>query len=617
MKRVLLLPCDTRPPTLELPHQLARVAGLEMRSPSLEILNQMNEPGNTAAIAEWLRREAPAADVAIVTLETLCLGGMIPARRVSDSLEETLQRLEVLHEIKHKNPSLRILAHGVVVRVAHDNDPLEEKPYYGEWGAGLRKVSEWMDRLERKTRPAYGGTRREEGADLLAPGGLERKTRPAYGGTRREEGADLLAPGGLERKTRPPHSRTYREEGADLLAPGGLERKTRPPHSRTYREEGADLLAPGGLERRIAVEQEVADAQMELDRARLHLPKEVLQDWLETRERNHALHMAAIDLLNEGILEHLCLTLDDTTPYGLAARDRRRLEARVDELGLWSEADIYPGADEVACTLLARALVNHSGRKTKILVRYPSVQAQEAELLYEDRPLGELVKSHIRAAGGVMVQTAEEADLVLAVNAPAIRQAHHQPDFETVDTAARHLPELIDRLVGDQATGRMVAVADVAYANGAENRLMQLLLQSVNLPGLASFAAWNTAGNSLGSAIAAGVCALYGDDPVSLAEANFSRLVDDWLYQSRVRWEVHDKLTEEIGKPPNPFDLGDLKWGAELAIDQRLTPLAYGLWQQFFAPSLPGVKLEWSRPRLAWPRLFTGVFPLRLVREEE
>jgi len=516
MKRVLLLPADTRPVTLELPHQLARVAGLEMRSPPLEVLNQMNQPGNTAAIAEWLRREAPAADVAIVTLETLCLGGMIPARRVSDSLEEALKRLEVLREVKHKNPGLRILAHGVVVRVAHDNDPLEEKPYYGEWGAALRKVSEWMDRLER-------------------------------------------------------------------------------------------LQAAG---------QALGDAPMELDRARLHLPKEVLQDWLETRERNHTLHMAAIDLLNQGILEHLCLTLDDTTPYGLAARDRRRLEARLDELGLWSEADIYPGADEVACTLLARALVNYSGRRTKVLVRYPSVRAQEAELLYEDRPLGELVKAQVRAAGGLLVPTAEEADLILAVNAPAIRQAHHQPDFETVDTAARHLPEFIDRLVADQAAGRMVAVADVAYANGAENRFVQLLLQSVNLPGLAGFAAWNTAGNSLGSALAAGVCALYGEDPVSLAEAIFSRLVDDWLYQSRVRPEVHHQLTEELGKPPDPFDLGDLRWGAELVMDQRLTPMAYGLWQQFFAPSLPGVKLEWSRPRLAWPRLFTGVFPLRLVREE-
>lgn len=100
MKRVLLLPGDTKPVTLEFPHQLARVAGLEMRSPPLQILNQLNEPGNTIAIAEWLRLEAPTADLAIVSLETLCLGGMIPARRVADSLGEALQRLGVLREIK-------------------------------------------------------------------------------------------------------------------------------------------------------------------------------------------------------------------------------------------------------------------------------------------------------------------------------------------------------------------------------------------------------------------------------------------------------------------------------------------------------------------------------------
>lgn len=507
MKRVLLLPCDTRPPTLELPHQLAKVAGIQLISPPPEILNKLNEPGDTAAIAEWLRKNAIAADVAIITLETLTLGGMIPARRVSDSLEVALKRLELLPELKRRNPLLRILAYGVIVRVAHDNDPLEEKPYYGEWGTGLRRVSEWMDRVER----------------------------------------------------------------------------------------GEDA--------------------MELDRARLSVPQDVLEDWLATRERNHAIHQAAIDLLEQGVLEHLCLTLDDTTPYGLAARDRRRLEAHIDELGLWSEADIYPGADEVAAVLLARALVNNSGRKPKVYVRYPSGQAPQAGMLYEDRPLGELVKAHLRAAGCVPASSPEEADLVLAVNAPATRQAHRQPDYETVDTAGRNLPEFIDRIVGDVVDGRLVAIADVAYANGAENRFTSLLLGAVNPATLAGYAAWNTAGNTLGSALAAGVCALYGDDPIAIAEANFSRLVDDWLYQSRVRAEVREAMTHELGYIPNPFDLGDLKYGAELHINQRLTPLAQELWQKHFAPSLPGIKLEWSRPRLAWPRLFTGVFPLKLVRE--
>ena len=502
--RALLLPCDTRPPTFELPHQLARAAGVDMSSPPLEILNHLNEPGDTKSIATWLREEAPNADVAIVTLETLTLGGMIPARRVSDSLESVLGRLETLRELKAINPKLRILAYGVIVRVAHDNEPLEEKPYYGEWGAQLRKVSEWMDRVER------GGS------------------------------------------------------------------------------------------------------QSELDPARLAVPPKVLEDWLGTRERNHAMHQAAIDLLDEGVLEHLCLTLDDTAPYGLAARDRRRLEARLDELGLWAKADVYPGADEVAATLLARALVNRLDR-ARVFVRYPSVLAEAAGMLYEDRPLGELLKAHLRAAGCVRVGNPGEADFVLAVNAPAHRQGHREPDLEHVDTASRNLPEFIDRIQGDEIAGRRIAVADVAYANGAENRFTRLLLPAINPANLAGYAAWNTAGNTLGSAIAAGVCALHGSDPVALAEANFSRFVDDWLYQGLVRSEVRQALTQELGGPPSPFDLGDHKLGAEMHIQQRISPLARELWQTHFAPSLPGVRLELGRARLAWPRLFTGVFPLELL----
>jgi hypothetical protein len=506
MNRVILLPCDTRPPTLELPHQLAKVAGLEMTSPPLDILNKLNKPGNVNAIADWFRREAAYADVAIVTLETLALGGMIPARRITDSLDKALQRLEVIREVKTQNPDLRILAYGVIVRVGHDNDPLEEKPYYGTWGNHLRKVSELMDKVER-----------------------------------------------------------------------GMA------------------------------------TERELDHASVVVPRDVLNDWLDTRRRNHAVHAAAIEMLADGTLEHLCLTLDDTTPFGLAALDRRRLEAKLDDLGLWTEADTYPGADEVAATLLARALVNSIGRKPKVFVRYPATNAEQAVMLYEDRPLGELVKAHLRAAGCVPASTPEEADLIFAVNAPAVRQAHHQPDLEQVDTAGRNLPEFFDRLVGDVAAARLVTVADVAYANGADHRFTKLLLAALNPTTLAGYAAWNTAGNTLGSAIAAGVCALYNRDPIALAEANYARLLDDWLYQSIVRGQVRDKLSADIGQPVSPFDLGDLQWGAELEINRRIEPLAKDLFERHFAPNLPGIELEWNRPRLAWPRLFTGVFPARFV----
>jgi Protein of unknown function (DUF4127) len=500
MNDVLFLPCDTRPPTLELPLQLGKLAGLAVVAPPMQLLNDLNRPGDADALGAWLLERAPNARAAVITLETLCLGGMIPARRVTDDLEVALRRLEVLREVKRRHPALRILAYGVIVRVAHDNDPLEEKPYYGEWGKPLRLVSEWTDRVER----------------------------------------------------------------------------------------GGDAAR--------------------LEEARNAVPSEILEDWLGTRERNHALHRRALEMVADGTLEHLCLTLDDTTPYGLAARDRRRLEARAEELGVWDKVDVYPGADEVAAVLLGRVALEKQA-SPRVLVRYPSSLSEASVMLYEDRPLGELVRAHLRAAGCVTVDSLETADFVLGVNAPAVKQSHREPDFETVDTASRHLWAFVETLERD-AERKPVVIADVAYANGAESRFVKLLLERLNATKLFGFGAWNTAGNAIGSAIGTGVCALAAArdgnlDPIALAEANFSRFVDDWLYQTRVRGEVRSTLND-----PSPFDLGDLKPSAELEIETRMHPLALELFHTHFAPELPGIHLHWHGSSLAWPRLFTGVFPL-------
>ena len=499
MTNVLFLPCDTRPPTLEYVLQLGRIAKLEIKTPPLELLNNLNIPGDTRAIAAWLLEQAPQADALIVTLETLCLGGMIPARRVTDSLEVALERLELLSELKRIKPDLRILAYGVIVRVAHDNDPLEEKAYYGQWGKALRLVSEWTDRVER----------------------------------------------------------------------------------------GEDA--------------------MQLEAARAAVPSEILSDWLGTRERNHALHQRALELVRDGVIEHLCLTLDDTTLYGLAARDRRRLEARAEELGVWGKVDVYPGADEVAAVLLGRVLL--ANKSPRVFVRYPSSASEAAVMLYEDRPLGELVRAHLRAAGCVQVASLEEADVVLGVNAPSFKQAHREPDWSVVDTASRHLWAFVETLERD-ALHKPLAIADVAYANGVESRFTRLLLERIDVTALYGYAAWNTAGNTIGSAIGSAVTAWAAAqsgqlERVRLAEANFSRLVDDWLYQAIVRSEVRIALEN-----PSPFDLGDLKSVAERQIETRIKPLALELFATYFAPRLPGVTLNWRGSSLAWPRLFTGVFPL-------
>ena len=500
MTRLLLIPPDTRPPTLEHPAQLVRMTGAEVRLPPPEALPHFFTPGDPAALRAWLLDEVQGADALVVCLETLTLGGMIPARRVSDSLDVMLERLSVLREARALNPVLKIYAFGVIVRVAHDNDPHEEKPYYGEWGAALRAYSMAFDR-----------------------------------------------------------------------------------HAR----HGAGELST-------------------LETARATLPPEILADWVGTRERNRALHLAALDLLADGTLTHLCLTLDDTTPYGLAAFDRRMLEARADELGVWERLDVYPGADEVPCALIARAL---RPQRVQAWVTYSGTLGAGAELIYEDRPAGELVRAHLRAAGCVPAETPGEADFILAVNTPGIRQANFQPDFATVDTPHRHLPAFVDRVRDDLAAGRRVSLADIAYPNGAERRLWTLM-QALPLADLAGYAAWNTAGNTLGSAVAFGKLAPLVQSRAAHAEALFARFVDDALYQAFARAEVRGRLEN-----PSPFDLGPQRQAAEAQLREILTPRIQDLWERQFSGC--GLGLELGEPHLAWLRLFTGVFPLRVVQREQ
>ncbi len=502
-KTVLLLPCDTRPPTLEHVVQLARVCGVRVLTPPPGLLNRLNLPGDSAALGSWLLEHAAQADAAVVSLETLCLGGMIPARRSSVPLAEAAGHLEVLRELKRRRPDLHLLASGVVVRVAHGNDPHEEKLYFGQYGDALRAVSERLDLI------------------------------------------DLG------------HS---------------------PPDWEAVRNQ---------------------------------MPADILQDWLDTRGRNHALHMQAIDLLQVGVLDHLALTLDDTTPVGLAARDRRALEARLDALGLWQKADLYCGADEVAATLLSRLVAGWAGRAPLVYVRYPGVGCAWASLLYEDGPLAELVRAHLRAAGCVAASSPESADFVLAVNAPATAQAHEQPDRRTVDTPARNLPEFLDTLGRDLKAGRRVVVADVAYPNGAERRFGDLLRQRGWLHKLSGYSAWNTAGNTLGTAISAGVCAWQSCDTLARVEALFSRLIDDDLYQSRVRPQVQKLLSGPDGSGPDPYDLGEELPRAVALLQDLWPPLAQKLWDEEFAPHVAAT-LELGTPHLAWPRLFTGVFPFTI-----
>ena len=142
-------------------------------------------------------------------------------------------------------------------------------------------------------------------------------------------------------------------------------------------------------------------------------------------------------------------------------------------------------------------------------------------------------------------------------------------------------------------------VCDVAYPNGADPLLIELLLQEVDITRLAAFGAWNTAGNTIGAALAQGSVARFASTPEQQAAQQrflLHRFLEDWGYQQVVRAETRQWLIETTGK--NEPDEGSLS--------RTLAHIEAGL--NHCLEQLPGFTGKYhlvsGSLRLPWNRLF-------------
>ena len=110
---------------------------------------------------------------------------------------------------------------------------------------------------------------------------------------------------------------------------------------------------------------------------------------------------------------------DDSSPYGLTATDQILVRKGIKDLNIELSCYMYPGADEVTNTLLARMINKDKKVKPKFYVYYASVTGGQQIPLYEDRLLNETIKYQILAAGGTIVSSISESDILLLVNVPS------------------------------------------------------------------------------------------------------------------------------------------------------------------------------------------------------
>lgn len=284
------------------------------------------------------------------------------------------------------------------------------------------------------------------------------------------------------------------------------------------------------------------------------IPAHLREGYLALRQARYQVNLALLDWVREGVLDLLVFPQDDCARHGFHVRERNSLMAAAATTGVTEKVLAYPGADEVASALVARAIHHLGGTRPRFWPVYSSEAGPEARTKYEDIPLGQTVAAHIRAAGGEPAAGPDQADLLLAVHSPAAVQGdwYLQAELDGSPVPDDQIDRFVAMVAAEVDGGRAVALADVCYANGADPALMERLLPRVAVARLAAFSGWNTAGNTLGSAVAlAGIKAVCGaPDPDEARDVHASllltRLSDDYLYQStiRPRWAVAKELTE-------------------------------------------------------------------------
>ena len=435
MNKILYLPLDERPCNYEYPKLIATMQeSIDLIIPELEILGCKKKSANIDAVWHFLYTHIQGASAAILSIETLIYGGLLPSRLHQESLETLLERVEMLKNLKLANPTVKFYLSNLIMRTPKYNSSDEEPDYYEEYGVDIYSYSALVDKKERQ---------------------------------------------------------------------GELS----------------------------------CEEECELKTITKRLPKAHLDDYSSRRKKNLEVNKRVIELANEGVIEFLAIPQDDSAPYGFTAMDQKEVVAHICKLRVQKRVHMYPGADEVGCTLLARYFSTLHQKQFKIYPLFSSVNSKTIIPLYEDRPLYESLKAHITAANGILVDAIESCDFVLAINTAGqvLQEAWDDEHKDITYSSFRNLREFTSQIGYAYLQGKGVCVADVAFANGGESELIYLLDDYHLWDKLLGYAGWNTSCNTIGTAICTAYFALNSTRIQQVSENKIYRLLEDWTYQTKVR----------------------------------------------------------------------------------
>lgn len=315
-----------------------------------------------------------------------------------------------------------------------------------------------------------------------------------------------------------------------------------------YRYSGRSIFEKGYLMHK----KELGIASKdELDRLeKIIIEPRYLKDYLRRRNINTNLTLKVVDFVDKGIIDFLVIPQDDAAEFGWTAKDQIKVRTYIEKKNLQNKIYIYPGADEVSSILFARIANKIYNKQPKMYLKYPSITSGLIIPTLEDRYLDTSVKYQITAAGGVIVPSIKEADMVVFVNAPSnyMLPSSHQHVKHRGYTTQRNLVEFVEVMEYVVNTlNKPVALVDLGFDNGGDIELVKMLNKKNLLLKLASYASWNIPCNTLGTAIAFGVSYLLFGRTVEHQSFLMHRYLEDIGYCSHTRYYIRENIVAKYG----------------------------------------------------------------------
>lgn len=435
-KRILYIPHDDRPISLEQTAATAEAAGISLILPPTELLGGRDRAGDPDALWAWLDREVRRADAVVVSADSLIYGSLVASRK-HDLDESTLKRrTDNFRTLKDKHNGLTTYVFASVMRSPRASEGGVEPAYYERYGPMIFEYTSLLDKQETRELTRY-------------------------------------------------------------------EKK-------------------------------------QLKKLSEELPEQYLRDWLSRREKNLAVTLQLVKLAHTDSFKYLIVGRDDNAPYSQTRRDCRRIDDASQGLGKSRYASV-PGVDELGLLMLTRAISDLAWDMPRVATIYAPGIGSATIPTYSDEPCGKSITAHLFAAGAYPTVSTERADIILAVNTDKYGRTYEAAWPVNDGTITDNHRALADSIERELDRGKKVALADIKYANGADNGLMNCLAQRGILPRLYAYGGWNTADNTTGFVIAQSILAsaMTDEERTRLLAV---RYLDDWGYQSNVRQYLQDDI---------------------------------------------------------------------------